>query len=210
MLTSLPGAIGVTVGALFPIMNPIGALPAFVGLTEGDDPAHRRSQGRRASIYAGALLVVFAIVGRPILHGLGIGLPALQIAGGLIVGHSAYGMVVNSPQLTEHERAHGTAKADVSFTPLAMPLLAGPGAIGIVIGLAGRSDGTAPIAGIVIGCVLMALLVAVVFRVGEPLLERLGPTGIGAMSRIFGFLILAIAVELIAHGILAIAPGLRH
>jgi multiple antibiotic resistance protein len=210
VLTSLPGAIGVTVGALFPIMNPIGALPAFAGLTEGDEPAHRRSQGRRAAIYSGALLVVFAIAGRPILHGLGIGLPALQVAGGLIVGHSAYGMVVNGPRLTDHEQAHGQAKDDISFTPLAMPLLAGPGAIGIVIGLAGRSDGTAPIAGIVVGCLLMALLIAVVFRLGAPLLEHLGETGIGAMSRIFGFLILAIAVELIAHGILALAPGLRH
>jgi multiple antibiotic resistance protein len=210
MLSSVPAAIGVTVASLFPIMNPIGALPAFVGLTSGDGKAYRHSQGRRAAAYSGALLVVFAIAGRPILHGLGIGLPALQVAGGLVVGHSAYGMVVNTPRLSRAEHAHSETKPDVSFTPLAMPLLAGPGAIGVVIGLAGRSDGTAPIAGIVIGCVVMAFVTATIFRAGEPLLARLGPTGIGALSRIFGFLILAIAVELVASGVLALAPGLRH
>lgn len=208
-MTSLPGAAAVTVAALFPIMNPVGALPAFGALTAGDDPEFRHRQAIKAAAYAGGLLVVFALVGRPLLHGLGVGLPALQIAGGAIVGHSAFGMVTSGPRLTAAEHADGTQKTDVSFTPLAMPLLAGPGAIGVVIGLSGRGGGAAVLCGIALGCVAMALLVALVLRLGEPVLERLGPAGISALSRIFGFLILAIAVELIAHGATALFPGLR-
>lgn len=209
-MTSLPAAAGITVASLFPIMNPIGALPAFGALTAGDDKPTRRRQGDRAALFCGALLVVFAFAGKPLLHLLGIGLPALQIAGGIIVGHAAYTMVVQGPQLSPAEHAHGVAKPDVSFTPLAMPLLAGPGSIGVIIGLAGRTHGIAPLAGIALGAVAMALLVFAVFRVGEPVLERLGPSGIGALSRIFGFLILAIAVELVAHGVVALLPGLQH
>jgi multiple antibiotic resistance protein len=208
-MTSVLGAAGVTVASLFPIMNPIGALPAFVGMTAGERPAARRRQAVRGALYAGAILVVFAVGGRALLHGLGIQLPALQIAGGLIVGHAAYGMVVDSPRLTEREHAAGTAKADISFTPLAMPLLVGPGAIGVVLGLAGRAKGVPPVLGIAIGCVAMALVVGLVLRIGEPLMERLGESTISAMTKIFGFLILAIAVELVAHGLLALAPGLR-
>lgn len=207
---SVPGAAAVTLASLFPIMNPIGALPVFGALTAGEAKASRRAQGRRAALYCGALLIVFAFAGKPLLHALGIGLPALQIAGGAIVAHSAFGMVVGGPRLSSAEHADGQARDDVSFTPLAMPLLAGPGAIGVVIGLAGRTSGVGALAGIALGCAAMALVVAVVLEVGEPLIERLGPAGIGALSRIFGFLILAIAVELVSHGLVALFPGLRH
>jgi multiple antibiotic resistance protein len=209
-MSSLPGAAGVTVLSLLPLMNPIGALPAFYALTAGERIATRHAQARRTALYCACLLIVAAIAGRPLLHALGITLPALQIAGGLIVGHTAYGMVVNGPRLTENERRHSETQNDISFTPMAMPLLAGPGALGVVLGLASRTHGVAPMAGIVLGCLAIAVAVWVVLRGGEPLMARMGPTGIGALTRILGFLILAIAVELIVHGALSIAPGLRH
>jgi multiple antibiotic resistance protein len=209
-MTSLPAAIGVTVASLFPIMNPVGALPAFAALTAGEGKVARHKQAIRAAIYAGAILIVFAIGGRAVLHAFGISLPALQIAGGLIVGHSAYGMVVNGPRLTEREQDESNKRTDVSFTPFAMPLLAGPGAIGVVIGLSARSNNAAATAGIVIGCVAMSVLIGIVLRLGEPIIERLGETGIGALTRIFGFLILAIAAELVIHGLAKALPGLAH
>jgi multiple antibiotic resistance protein len=210
MASSIAAAAGVTVAALFPVMNPIGALPAFAALTAGESSGTRHAQALRGAAYAGGILIVFAVAGRPLLHAFGIGLPALQIAGGLIVGHSGYGMVVYGPRLSQAERDDGAEKEDVSFTPLAMPLLAGPGAIGVVIGVAARAKGLTPEIGIVLGCLAMALVIAIVLRVGEPVLARLGAAGIGALSRIFGFLILAIAVELVAHGVTQVLPGLLH
>jgi multiple antibiotic resistance protein len=210
VLTSLPKAFGVAALTLFPIINPIGNLPAFFALTVGDDTQTRRRQAVRTAIYVTLLLVVFTVVGRALLHALGISLPALQIAGGLVVGHSAYGMVTAGPKLSHTEHQAGVAAADVSFSPMAMPLLSGPGAIGSVIALASRSHGVAPIVGIVIADVVLGLVVAGALIGGGPLLAKMGETGIAALTRIFGFLILAIAVELLAHGVLALAPGLTH
>jgi multiple antibiotic resistance protein len=210
VLTSLPSAFGVAALTLFPIINPIGNLPAFFALTSDDDAATRRRQAVRTAIYVVVLLTVFTVAGKALLHALGISLPALQIAGGLVVGHSAYGMVTASPKLSAGEHEAGVAAADVSFSPMAMPLLSGPGAIGSVIALASRSHGAAPIGGIVLADLAMGVLVALVLALGGPLLSRMGETGVAALTRIFGFLILAIAVELLAHGVLALAPGLTH
>ncbi|HEX3826560.1 MAG TPA: MarC family protein [Sporichthyaceae bacterium] len=208
MLRGVPNAFSVTLLSLFPIMNPIGNLPAFFALTTGDSPARRRAQALRTAGWVVGLLVVFTVLGKELLHGLGVSLPALQIAGGLVVARSAYAMVTNGPRLTEAEHGAGMAAADISFSPMAMPLLAGPGAIGTVIALASRSDGAPAIFGIVLGSVAMGVVVALILITGDPLLSRLGVTGIAALTRIFGFLILAIAVELIAHGVLSLAPGL--
>lgn len=210
MLTSFGAAFGVTALSLFPIINPIGNLPAFFALTAGDDALTRRRQAVRTAFYVTLLLAVFTVAGKALLHALGISLPALQVAGGLVVGHSAYGMVTGGPKLSASEHRAGVAAADVSFSPMAMPLLSGPGAIGTVIALASRSHGAAPIGGIVLADVVMGVVVAAVLTLGGPLLSRMGETGVAALTRIFGFLILAIAVELLAHGILALAPGLTR
>jgi multiple antibiotic resistance protein len=210
LLTGLPAALSVTVLSLFPIVNPIGNLPAFFALTAADSPTHRRAQAVRTAVWVVAVLVTFAVAGRYLLNALGISLPALQIAGGLVVARTDYGMVIAGPRLTPDEEQAGTAAADVSFVPMAMPLLAGPGAIGTVIALSSRSRGPAPITGVVAGVTVIGLVVALVLALGGPLLTRLGHSGITALSRIFGFLILAIAVELISYGILAVAPGLTR
>lgn len=154
-----------------------------------------------------AILTVFALLGSLVLEGLGISLPALQIAGGLVVAHSGFGMIAPRESFSEEEKQHAATKADVSFSPMALPLVAGPGAIGVVIALAARHPGVAERAGIVAGVAVVALLVAVLLRYGTPLVERLGPTGIGALTRVIGFLILAIGVELLVHGVLAVLPG---
>ncbi|HEX3830135.1 MAG TPA: MarC family protein [Sporichthyaceae bacterium] len=208
MLNGFGDAFSVTLLSLFPIMNPIGNLPAFFALTVGDTAARRRVQVLRTAGWVVALLVLFAVAGQELLHALGISLPALQIAGGLVVAHTAFAMVASGPRLSSEEHGAGVAATDVSFSPMAMPLLAGPGAIGTVIALASRSEGAPALLGIVTASVVMGLVVAAVLAGGDPLLNLLGTTGVAALTRIFGFLILAVAVELIAHGVLALAPGL--
>jgi multiple antibiotic resistance protein len=191
--------------ALLPITNPIGALAAFAGLTDGVDRAAVKRQAVMTGLYVFGILAVFAVLGTLVLEGFGIGLPALQIAGGLVVGHSGFGMIVARQTLTDDEKTHGASKPDVSFTPMALPLVAGPGAIGVVIALIARDPGVTTRLAVVVASAVLAALVAIVLRFGTPLVDKLGPTGLGALGRIIGFLTLAIGVELATHGVIAVA-----
>lgn len=208
MLHDVLTGAGLAFLTLFPVVNPVGNLPAFVTLTEGDEPRHRHRQALRTGVWVFGLLALFALAGTALLHALGIGLSALQVAGGLVVAHAGFGMVSPRERLSTDEQDHAQAKPDVSFSPMAMPLLAGPGALGVVIGISARGHGLGSRLGVVLGALAIAVLVVVVLRLGQPLVDRLGPTGVGALTRIFGFLILAIGVELLAHGVLDLAPGL--
>ena len=192
--------------ALIPITNPIGALAAFAGLTDGMDPKDVHRQAWMTGVYVAGILVVFAALGTLILSVLGIGLPALQIAGGLVVMHSGFGMLTSRPALSTAESTGAGLKTDVSFSPMALPLVAGPGAIGVVIGLSARNPGLLPELGVIVASLLIGAGIALVLRFGTALIDRLGPTGVGALTRIMGFLILAIGVELGVHGVLAALP----
>jgi len=204
-MSELLTALGTGVAALVPIANPVGAVAAFAALTSGSSPADVRRQAWRTGLWVAGILVVFTALGSVLLNALGITLPALQIGGGLVVAHSGFGMITARQGLSKPEADHAATKQDVSFSPMALPLIAGPGAIGVVIALAARNPGIAPRVGYVLAVVLIALIVAVVLRWGTPLVDRLGPTGIGALTRVIGFLILVIGVELAIHGVQGVA-----
>jgi len=197
-------ALGAGVAALLPITNPVGAVAAFAALTDGDSPANLRRQAWRTGMWVAGILLVFAALGSVLLNALGITLPALQIGGGLVVAYSGFGMITPRQGLTDAESTHAAAKPNVSFSPMALPLVAGPGAIGVVIALCARDPGLASRAGVMVAVVLVAVLVAAVLRWGTPVVDRLGPTGIGALVRVMGFLILVIGVELVIHGVQAL------
>jgi multiple antibiotic resistance protein len=190
--------------ALLPITNPIGAVAVFATMTESQPKAQVRKQGLMTGIYVIAILAVFAILGTDILRAFGITIPALQIAGGLVVAHSGFGMISPRENLTASEKAHTATKSDISFSPMALPLIAGPGAIGVVIALSARHSGVADHVAIALGAAALGVVVAVALRYGTPIVDRLGPTGVGALTRVMGFLILTIGVELIIHGIIAV------
>jgi multiple antibiotic resistance protein len=192
-------------GALLPITNPLGALAAYAGLTGGFTPDQVRAQAVRTAAYVFAILAVFTLLGSLVLEAFGISLPALQIAGGIVVAHSGFTMISPREQFSDAEKAHAQTKQDVSFSPMALPLVAGPGAIGVVIALSARYPGIGDRLGVVAGVAVVAAAIGVLLRYGTPLVARLGPTGIGALTRIMGFLILAIGVELVTHGVLAVA-----
>ena len=190
--------------ALLPITNPLGALAAFAGLTGSFDPAQVRRQALLVGVYVAAILGVFALLGSFVLEGFGISLPALQIAGGIVVAHSGFGMIVPRESFSDAEKEHAATKADVSFSPMALPLVAGPGAIGVVIALGARDPGIESRLAVFAAAVVLGAVIAVLLRYATPWVEKLGPTGIGALTRIMGFLILAIGVELVTHGVLAV------
>lgn len=193
-----------SVAALLPITNPLGALAAYAGLTSTMPPADVKAQAWRTGMYVFGILAVFAAIGSLVLHALGITLPSLQIAGGLVVMHSGFSMISPRESFSPEEKAHAGTKTDISFSPMALPLVAGPGAIGVVIALGSRYSTLADRGGVVLASLVIAALVAVALRFGTPLVDKLGPTGIGALTRVIGFLILAIGVELVTHGVLAV------
>jgi multiple antibiotic resistance protein len=170
-------------------------------MTAGFTPRDRNRTALKTAVYVLWILVIFMFFGRFVLNFFGISLPVLKIAGGLIVANTAWGMVTAGTRLTTAESDEATTKEDISLTPMAMPILSGPGSIGVVMGLAAHVDSRTAYVGMVIGIAALALSVYLFLRLGGPLVARLGPSAVGAISRIFGFLILAIAVQLIWDGV---------
>jgi multiple antibiotic resistance protein len=200
-LRTLPHSALATFLALFPIVDPFGGIPIFFSVTASWTAKERRETALKTSLYVLAILVAFLFFGRFVLYFFGISLPVLKIAGGLIVANTAWGMVTSTARITPAESKEANTKEDISLTPLAMPLLSGPGAIGVVMALAAHVDNTAAYLGMVIGITVVAITVFLCLSLGGPLVRRLGPGAIGALNRIFGFLILAIAVQLVWDGV---------
>jgi multiple antibiotic resistance protein len=201
LLRSLPAAATATFLALFPIVNPFGGIPLFFALTTGYTRHDRNREALKTSAYVIAILVVFMLFGRFVLNFFGISLPVLKIAGGLIVANTAWGMVTGSSRITAEESHDASTKEDFSLTPMAMPMLSGPGSIGVVMGIAAHADSMAAYLGMIIGIVALGIVVYLFLWLGGPLVGRLGPSATGAINRIFGFLILAIAVQLVWDGV---------
>ena len=173
----------------------------FFALTSNFSPPERRYTALKTAAYVIAILVIFLFFGRFVLILFGISLSVLKIAGGLIVANTAWGMVTGDSRITAAESNEASTKQDISLTPMAMPMLSGPGSIGAVMGLAAHADSMTTYLGMVIGIVSLGLAVYLFLRLGGPLVKRLGPGAAGAINRIFGFLLLAIAVQLVCDGI---------
>lgn len=200
-LRTLPASAAATFLALFPIVDPFGGIPIFFSMTSTWAPRDRNRTAFKAGVWVFVILITFLFFGRFVLHFFGISLPVLKIAGGLIVANTAWGMVTSTARMTPAETDEAQSKEDISLTPLAMPLMSGPGAIGVVMALAANVDNWYAYIGMVIGIAGIALSVMLFFWMGGPLVRRLGPNAVGAINRIFGFLILAIAVQLVWDGI---------
>jgi multiple antibiotic resistance protein len=193
----------VTFTSVLFIVDPIAVVPTYLVITQGQTLAQRRVTARRACIAALVLLVTFAAVGRAIFDLFGITLPAFRIAGGLILWLVAMDMLHGNRSTQEGtaEITEATVKDDVAITPLAMPMLAGPGAISTVMVLSGQAR-TMPQNVVVYGSILLALLIAwLTLRTAERLVLRMGQTGIRVMTRLMGLLLAAIAVQFVITGV---------
>lgn len=193
----------VTLTAVLFIVDPIAVVPTYLVITQDESPAERRRTARRACIAMTLLLVVFAATGTTLFRAFGITLPAFRTAGGLILWFVALDMLHGERRTQEgrEELLEGQAKADVALTPLAIPMLAGPGAISTVIVLSSQAVGVAHTAIVYGSIVITGLLSFVALRLGEPLLVRLGKTGIRVVTRVMGLLLAAVAVQFVLSGV---------
>lgn len=193
----------VTFTSVLFIVDPIAAIPTYLVITQQESPAERRRTARRACIAMTVLLVVFGATGTMLFRAFGITLAAFRTAGGLILWFVAMDMLHGERRTQEgrDELYEGQIKEDVALTPLAIPMLAGPGAISTAIVLAGQAHGAAQSAVVYASIILTGLISYVSLRLGEPLLGRLGKTGIRVVTRIMGLILAAVAVQFVFSGV---------
>jgi len=190
--------------ALLVIIDPAGTAIIFLAITPHDTPAERRAQAIRASVIAFLVLAVFGLVGEQLLKALGIGLPAMKIAGGVLLFLAAADMVTAHKALgpTATERAAATEERDVSVFPLAIPLIAGPGAMTTMVLLrsATMSDPMRLVA--IEAALALAIAVTLGCLLGARWLARLlGRTGSSVIGRVLGVLLAALAAQLVLDGV---------
>ncbi len=194
-------AVSMAFVAMFPIINPVGHAPMFYGMTIGDSPGFRRRQAIKTSIYVFLILFASLILGNNILRFFGITIDDLRIAGGLLVAHSAWHMLNNTSRVTAAEGAAAMDKDDISLTPMATPILAGPGAMSLALGLLSYGRSWVQYGGYITGCFLISVLTLVCLYYSDSLVKVISMNAMGAINRILGLLILAIGVDLMVEGI---------
>jgi len=197
--------------SLLAILNPLGAIPLFLGLTEGMESAGRRRTGRAAGFAVGVVLVVAVWFGQDILEVFGVRIASFQVGGGILALLMAIDMLqarLSPAKQTREEAREAGSRDSVGVVPLGIPLLAGPGSISLAIVGAEQAAGTAETVGLTVVVVALGALVWGVLRAAEPLGRVLGRTGINIITRLMGLVLAAIAIEFIATGMADLFPGL--
>ncbi len=189
-----------TFGSLFAIVDPFAAVPTFLAMTARDTKEQRRRMARTACITCAGVMAIFALLGPLIFRVFGITLPAFQIAGGLVLLLSSLDMIrakKSAMRETPEEVEEGMHKDDIAITPLAVPLLAGPGAITTSIVLAGRAQGIEQSLIFYLCIAVVALISYYVLTIAADGAKKLSPTILNIITRLMGLLLAAIGVQLI-------------
>lgn len=194
-----------TVGALIPIVNPFSTAPMLVSMTTSFTEEERLDVVRRACVYMFCILVAFLVAGGLIMQFLGISIPGLRIAGGLVIAVVGSRMLFATPSTSGNGYAEPPPKRDIAFTPIAMPSLAGPGSIAVIIGMSTTAQASnfaiMRHALIALGIALTAVFCYFVLRSSTRLARFLGPSGVSAMTGIMGFLLVCIGVQFVINGV---------
>lgn len=185
------------------ILNPMLALPVFISLTESASDGERLANARRTAVAVGVVLSVAALLGQQILALFGISIDSFRVGGGLLILLMAVSMMhakISAAQHTDKESEEAQLRADVAIVPMAIPLLAGPGAISTAIIYAHRDLAWMHVA--LIGEIwLAALVIWFVLRSALPISHAIGTTGINIATRLMGLMLSAIAVEFMVNGL---------
>lgn len=197
--------------SLFVIVDPIATVPAFLAMTPDDTPEERTRMARLACTVAAILLLLFAVLGKWVFQFLGITIPAFQLAASIVLLLIALDMLRaerSRAQETQEEVAAGAAKEDVAVTPLAVPMLAGPGAISTVILLHSKASGIAQQASLAVAVVAVCLASYFVFVLSAKGARWLSPIALRVSTRVMGLLLAAIAMQFLLNALREV--GLIH
>jgi multiple antibiotic resistance protein len=195
--------------SLFVIIDPSGNVFPYLALSSTAAPS-RRELARRACLYSFFILALFIVLGRLVLSFFGISLPAFQIAGGLILFRIAFDMLEGRGHFNRLDTSSSlvaTDYRDTSLVPLAMPLLAGPGAISTILVLTSRAQSRLEDGLILAALSIVMLLTYLVFRFAEKILGFMKESGVRLLTRIMGLILAALAVEFVIQGLRAAFPA---
>lgn len=205
--TTLASILVTSIATFFAMCNPFANAPIFIGMTAGDDAATRKAVARRAVIFAFILAVVMAAAGKLIGELFGITLPAFKLGAGYLVFFIGYHMVTGSPA------SHGAQKAsegdlestlqqklDMAISPLGIPILAGGGVISTAITFS-ATDGFEGLVAVIVGFGIIMIITYYFFISGDAIEKRLGKSGITALTKIMGLILLTIGVQIFLGGL---------
>lgn len=189
---------------LLVVVDPLGMAPIFAALTSGYAQKRKREAAIRGTMLGTGILLIFALAGDVLLQALGIGIPAFRIAGGVLLFLLSLDMIFASPEglrsRTTREQEEDDYNQDVSVFPLAIPLLAGPGAITTVLLYTGERS-SAELAVFIAVLLLVLLLTLVSLLLAPRIMGLFGETGANVLSRVLGVLLAALAVQFVLDGI---------
>ena len=196
--------------SLFSIVDPLLAVPVFVSLTAKEVAEKRIELAKRASVYAFWVMVVFFIAGGLILKFFGISLEGLRIAGGLMIIGSAVDMLQKKERLLPKEKHESEEKEDIAFSPLAMPLLSGPGSIAVIIGMTTDANSFSHYLIILLTIIIVSILCYAFLRLAPFISQKMGATTMSSFNRIMGFILLCVGVQYIINGIIPLLKTAFH
>jgi multiple antibiotic resistance protein len=194
--------------AILPIVNPLSAVPLVMTAAGNLSVEERQRQVRRACTYSFVLMAGFLIAGSLIMSFFGISIPGMRIAGGMIVALLGFRMLFPStPAVSREMQREAEHKADIAFTPLAMPGLSGPGTFAVIMSLSSQAsakqgfDRIVDFLGVLTAIAIVAMTSWLVLRAAERLQLVMGATGMTAMARLMGFLMVCIGVQFLIDGL---------
>lgn len=193
--------------ALFSVINPLGTVPVFVGLTKDDTLPNKAKTAAWTAINVFAILVIAFFSGEYVLAFFGISIQSLRLAGGLIIAVSGFSLLTGT--FTKHKGMKRTSvqadvqtRSEVSLTPLAIPMLAGPGSISMLITFRETYNSITEMLVALAAMISVCLLIYGILRSSHAIVKLLGASGINAVSRIIGFIVIAIGVEYVTGAVL--------
>ncbi|MEZ7514307.1 MarC family NAAT transporter [Flavobacterium frigidarium] len=197
--------------ALFSVINPIGTVPIFVGLTMDDDEKERSRISLWTAINVFLILIISFFFGEYVLTFFGISIEALRIAGGIIIATSGFSLLTGNFKkkrgVNKKVENDAQRRNDIALTPLAIPMLAGPGSISLLIAFYHEHNNLTDILVSVFAILTVAVAIFIVLRSAHYLAKILGASGIVAISRIVGFIVIAIGVQYIISSIITIVQA---
>ena len=205
--------------AMFTILNPIGNVAIFAGMVADRSSASRRATAIKCALAVSVILVATVWIGEFVLHLFGVKIPSLQVAGGVMIALIALSML-HSRQSAIHDTKHSkpddkttavnadTGGEDIALVPLAMPIIAGPGAMVTVIVNSHQYTGVTANVEMSIVCLAMAAIICIGFLSAGWITRLLGEKGMDIVTKLMGMVLLAIAASMLAEGIQGLLPGL--
>lgn len=197
--------------ALFSVLNPIGTVPIFVGLTQHDDKRERSRISLWTAINVCIILIISFFLGEYVLSFFGISIEALRIAGGIVIATSGFSLLTGKFNkkrgVGKKVESDAQKRNDIALTPLAIPMLAGPGSISLLIAFYHEHHTTPEVVVSMLAIIAVAIAIFIILRSAHYLAKILGASGIVAISRIVGFIVIAIGVQYIISSLIIIVKG---